>query len=104
MTTIKNFLNKCTSKLDQYNVNECISILVDDQGEEVARVDHNRSTSTCEPSIWIGEDERILTEKEIDYILDFLCERTEDEFIKWNDNYNDDYDVRREQGLYGYGY
>ena len=34
----------------------------DNQGE-VARVDHNNSKITCEPSIWIGENERTLTGK-----------------------------------------
>lgn len=104
MKTIEKFLKKCTANLDPYNMEECVSILVDDQGEEVARVDHNRSTSTCEPSIWIGEDEHILTEKEADYILDFLCKRTADELRIWNEYYKDNYDVRDEQGLYGYGY
>lgn len=104
MKTIEKFLKTCKAKLDQYNMEECISILVDDQGEEVARVDHNRSTSTCEPSIWIGEDERVLTEKEADYIMDYLMEQTKCELRVWNDNYNDNYDVRSEQGLYGYGY
>lgn len=104
METIEKFLNKCTAKLDPYNMDECISILVDDQGEEVARVDHNRSTSTCEPSIWIGEDERVLTEKEANYIMDYLFEQTKCELREWDENYNDDYDVRSEQGLYGYGY
>lgn len=104
MKIIEKFLETCTAELDPYNMEECVSILRDDQGEEVARVDHNSSTSTCEPSIWIGEDERVLTEKEMNYILDFLCERTADDFIKWEENYNDNYDVRDEQGLYGYGY
>lgn len=104
MKTIEKFLKKCTAKLDPYNMDECVSILVDDQGEEVARIDHNNSISICQPSIWIGEVERILTEEEADYIMDYLCKRTEDEFIEWNDNYNDHYDVRDEQGLYGYGY
>lgn len=104
MTEIKNFLKTCTAKLDTYNMDECISILADDQGEEVARIDHNNSIAECEPSIWIGEDERILTEKEIDYILDFLYKKTADELRVWNDYHNDNYDVRDEQGLYGYGY
>lgn len=104
MTKIKNFLKTCTAKLDIYNMDECVSILTDEQGVEVARVDHINSIITCEPSIWIGENERILTEKEVDYIIDFLFAETEDELREWNANYNDDYDVRSEQGLYGYGY
>lgn len=104
MKTIEKFLKTCNAKLDTCNMDECISILTDDQGEEVARIDHNNSISTCQPSIWIGEDERILTEKEADYILNYLSEQTERELREWNDNYNDHYDVRDEQGLYGYGY
>ena len=104
MTAIKNFLKTCTAKLDQYNMNECVSKLTDSQGGEVARVDHINSKITCEPSIWIGENERTLTEKEIDYIIEFLLKETEDELREWNTNYNDNYDVRDEQGLYGYGY
>lgn len=104
MKTIKDFLKKCTAKLDTYNMDECISILTDDQGGEVARVDHINSIITCETSIWIGEVERILTEKEIDYIIDYLMEQTKCELRDWNDNYNDNYDVREEQGLYGHGY
>src|SRR5690606_36030615 len=104
MTTIKNFLKTCTTKLDTYNMDECVSILTDDQGGEVAKADHINSIITCEPSIWIGEDERVLTEKEIDFIIEFLFKETEDELREWNANYNNDYDVRDEQGLYGYGY
>ena len=104
MTTIKNFLKTCTAKLDTYNMDECVSKLSDDQGGEVARVDHNNSIITCEPSIWIGENEHILSEKEVDYIIDYLLEQTKRELREWNDNYNDHYDVRDEQGLYGYGY
>lgn len=103
MKTIEKFLKTCTAEIDQY-MDECISILFDDQGEEVARVDHNRSISTCKPSIWIGENERILTEEESDYIMDYLFEQTMCELKEWEENYNDNYDVRDEQGLYGYGY
>ena len=104
MKTIKKFLEKCTAKLDTYNMDECVSILVDDQGTEVARADHINSTTTFKPYIWIGEDQRILTEKEVDYIIDYLFDETEGELIEWNANYNDDYDVRSEQGLFGHGY
>ena len=104
MKTIKNFLKTCTAKLDSYNMDECVSILYDDQGGEVARADHINSIITCGTSIWIGENERILTEKEVDYIIDFLFNETEEELREWNANYNNDYDVRGEQGLYGYGY
>ena len=104
MKTIKDFLSKCTAKLDTYNMDECVSILKDEHGTEVARADHINSITTCEPSIWIGEDERVLTEKEVDYIIDYLFSQTEDELREWNSNYNDDYDVRNEQGLFGYGY
>lgn len=104
MKTIKDFLNKCTAKLDVYNMDQCVSILTDDQGGEVARIDHINSITTCEPSIWVGDNERILTEREIDYIIEFLFNETEDELREWNANYNDDYDVRAEQGLFGYGY
>ena len=104
MKTIKKFLKKCTAKLDTYNMDECISILTDDQGGKVARVDHNNSIINCEPTIWIGEVERVLTEKEIDYIINYLLEQTKCELREWKENYNDNYDVRDEQGLYGYGY
>src|SRR5690606_28574495 len=104
MKTIKDFLKNCTAELDAYNMDECVSILTDDQGGEVAKADHINSIITCEPSIWIGEDERTLTEKEIDYIIDYLFNETEDELREWNANYNNDYDVRDEQGLFGYGY
>lgn len=104
MTTIKDFLKKCTAKLDSCNMDECVSILTDEHGTEVARADHIKSTTTCRSSIWIDEYERILTEKEIDYIIDFLFNETEEELREWNANYNDDCDVRSEQGLYGYGY
>lgn len=104
MKTIKDFLSKCTAKLDVYNMDQCVSILTDSQGGEVARIDHINSKITCETSIWIGENERILTEKEIDYIIDYLMEQTKCELRDWNDNYNDNYDVREEQGLFGYGY
>lgn len=106
MKTIEKFLKTCTAKLDQYNMNECVSKLTDDQGGEVARVDHNSPTrtSTCQPSIWIGENERTLTGREIDYIIEFLLAETEEDLRDWNTNYNDNYDVREEQGLFGYGY
>lgn len=104
MKTIKDFLSKCTAKLDSCNMDECVSILKDEHGTEVARADHINSITTCQPSVWIGENERILSEKEIDYIIDFLFNETEEELREWNANYNDDYDVRSEQGLYGYGY
>lgn len=104
MTEIKNFLKKCTAKLDAYNIEECVSILTDDQGGEVARVDHINSIITREPSIWIGEVEHILTEKEVDYIIDYLFKQTKCELRDWKENYNDNYDVREEQGLFGYGY
>jgi len=102
--TIKDFLKTCTAELDAYNMDECVSILTDDQGGEVAKADHINSIITCEPSIWIGENERTLTEKEIDYIIEFLFNETEDKLREWNANYNNDYDVRDEQGLFGHGY
>ena len=49
--------------------------------------------------LWIGDVERILTKNEIDYIIDYLFNETEDELREWNANYNNDYDVRNEQGL-----
>lgn len=104
MTTIKNFLKTCTAKIDTYNMYECLSILTDEHGVEIARADHINSIITCEASICIGDNERVLTEMEIDYIIDYLFNETEDELREWNANYNDDYDVRDEQGLFGYGY
>ena len=104
MTNIKDFLKTCTAKLDTYNMDECVSILKDEHGTEVARADHINSIVTCDPSIWIGEVERISTEKEVDYIIEYLFSQTEEELREWNANYNDDYDVRSEQGLFGYGY
>lgn len=85
-------------------MDECVSVLSDENGGEIARVDHINSIFKCVPSIWIGEVERILTEKEADYIIDYIFEQTKIELMEWYDNYDDNYDVRDEQGLYGYGY
>ena len=104
MKTIKKFLKKCTAKIDTFNMVECVSILNDENGGEIARFDHINSIAKCQPSIWIGEVERILTERETDYILNYLLEQTKHELMEWIDNYNDNYDVRDEQGLYDYGY
>lgn len=104
MKTIKKFLKTCTAKLDTYNMDECVSILNDENGVEIARIDHINSIIKCEPSIWIGEVERVLTEKEAAYIIDYIFEQTKIEIMEWKENYNDNYDVRDEQGLYGYGY
>ncbi len=104
MKTIKKFLKKCTAKLDTFNMVECVSVLNDENGGEIARIDHINSISFYQHSIWIGENERILTEKEADYIMDYLLEQTKHELREWKENYDDNYDVRDEQGLYGYGY
>ena len=104
MKTIKKFLKKCTAKLDIYNMDECVSVLNDENGGEIARIDHINSIAKCQPSIWIGEVDRVLTEKEADYIINYLLEQTKSELMEWKDNYNDNYDVMDEQGLYGCGY
>ena len=104
MKESKKFLETCTAKIDTFNMVECVSILNDENGGEIARFDHINSILKCVPSIWIGEVERILTEKEAAYILDYLLEQTMCELREWKENYKDNYDVREEQGLYGYGY
>lgn len=87
MKKLENFLKNCTTELDTYNMDECIYILRDDQGVEVCRIDHINSKTTCEPSIWYGEKEHNLTEKEIDFIVDYLHNETEDEKSDWESNY-----------------
>lgn len=104
MKKLENFLKNCTAELDTHNMDECISILRDDQKAEVCRIDHINSKTTCEPSIWYLKKEHNLTENEIDYIVNYLHRATEDEKSDWESNKKDNYDVRSEQGLYGYGY
>ena len=104
MKKLENFLKNCTTELDTYNMDECISMLSHREDGEICRIDHKNSRTICKASIWYGEKEHNLTEKEIDYIVNYLHRATEDELSQWNANYNDDYDVRSEQGLFGYGY
>lgn len=100
MKKLENFLQNCTTELDTYNMDECISILRDDQGGEVARADHINSIITCEPFIWIGEKAHSLSEKEIDYIIDFLFNETEDELRDWESNYECRYEDKHLEQRY----
>lgn len=87
MKKLENFLKNCTTELDTYNMDECISILSHREDGEICRIDHKNSRTICKASIWYGEKEHNLTEKEIDFIVDYLHNETEDEKSDWESNY-----------------
>ncbi len=101
---LNDFLSKCEVKFDRYDMDKCVALLLDDMGGDVAKMDYKTSIATCEPEIYIGEDMYRLSESQMKTILCYLVNENAEDFEVWQETKNDTYDVRSEQGLYGYGY
>jgi len=98
---LKRFLNACKVEYDEYDIYSNRASLVDSEGVEIAYVDYETNTKSCEKSIYIDDETKVsVSEKQMITFLNYIDYNTQIQRTSKQQTKENDYDVSKEQDLY----